>query len=464
MVAGPRNQRYLQGEVVGFRRPLRLYGGPEHRRQIAPQLDLKRFAGLVWSEHNRVDEAAQGFRRLRPAVRLPEGLRELRDLRAVDPGHLRMQEWGRLLRGSKLAFQLFPPGGIRVQLVFHHGRRHAFHDHLDQLFAAGLDAFDLTLDSRVAGAMLHPQTVHLARELFTELLEQFLAQELLLERRQNSCLDLVTPDGEAVVARAFLAGTEACEPIAAGHDVPSAADAALRQTGEQILGPSCEADVACACDRAPCCALAVLRGIPELVAHYPEERNLLGDPLCLRIQPRDPLARVRILHVAQSVPDQTPDVELVVQDSSSSFRVPMNRAGTPRSSEWSWNFVPIQPPGNRFRCDSSHELPEDPFNNRGFHWFDFSLTSRDRPAAQRLHNAVAITESAGRLATFHAPAQASMRLVRKVLQEQRVHRSLEPDVQVRDVAFGEGDDVDAGEGEALEETGGVFLVAAEAVQ
>ena len=51
LVASPRNQRYLQEEVVGFRRPLRLYGRPEHRRQIAPQLNLKRLAGLVWSEH-----------------------------------------------------------------------------------------------------------------------------------------------------------------------------------------------------------------------------------------------------------------------------------------------------------------------------------------------------------------------------------------------------------------------------
>jgi hypothetical protein len=55
-------------------------------------------------------------------------------------------------------------------------------------------------------------------------------------------------------------------------------------------------------------------------------------------------------------------------------------------------------------------------------------------------------------------------LLREVLQEQGVHRPLEPDVQVRDVAFGERDDVHAGEGETLEETRGVFLVAAEAVQ
>jgi hypothetical protein len=57
-----------------------------------------------------------------------------------------------------------------------------------------------------------------------------------------------------------------------------------------------------------------------------------------------------------------------------------------------------------------------------------------------------------------------MRLVRQVLQEQCIHRPLEPDVQVRDVAFGERDDVDTGEGETLEETGGVLLVTTEAVQ
>ncbi len=58
-----------------------------------------------------------------------------------------------------------------------------------------------------------------------------------------------------------------------------------------------------------------------------------------------------------------------------------------------------------------------------------------------------------------------MRLFGQVLQEQRVHRPFfEPDVQVRDVTLGERDDVDAGEGETLEETSGVFLVATETVQ
>src|SRR5206468_11118557 len=79
-----RNQRYLQGEVVGFRRPLRLYGRSQHGRQIPPQLDLKGLAALVWREHDGVHEAAQRLRGLRPAARLLERLRKLCDLRPVD--------------------------------------------------------------------------------------------------------------------------------------------------------------------------------------------------------------------------------------------------------------------------------------------------------------------------------------------------------------------------------------------
>src|SRR5262245_52456066 len=82
LVASPRSQRYLQGEVVGFRRPLRLYGGPEHRRQIATQLDLKRLAGWVWNQHNSVYEAARGLGGLQPGVRLLECLRQFCDFGA----------------------------------------------------------------------------------------------------------------------------------------------------------------------------------------------------------------------------------------------------------------------------------------------------------------------------------------------------------------------------------------------
>ena len=56
------------------------------------------------------------------------------------------------------------------------------------------------------------------------------------------------------------------------------------------------------------------------------------------------------------------------------------------------------------------------------------------------------------------------RTATKILEEQRIHRALAADVQVRDVAFGERDDIHAGEREAFEQTSGVFLVATETIE
>ena len=57
-----------------------------------------------------------------------------------------------------------------------------------------------------------------------------------------------------------------------------------------------------------------------------------------------------------------------------------------------------------------------------------------------------------------------MRLGREVLEEERVHRALEADMQLVDLAFGEGHQRDAGEIEALVERRHVLLVAAQPVE
>src|SRR5690606_29646794 len=237
----------------------------------------------------------QTFRNSRPPVfagglvalyclfehRAPGGAGKLSDLRAVDPGHLRVQERWRLLGGGELRLELFPPGRIRVQLVLHYRRGDALHHHLDQPLAASVEPFDLARRSRQARAMFHPEPVHLARELLAELVEQVLAQELLLEGLQDARFDLVAPDGQAVIARPLLASAETCEAIPAGHEESRATHAALRQSGEQVLRPSRDADVAGACDREAGRLLTVLRRVPQLVAHNPEGRDLSRDPFRL---------------------------------------------------------------------------------------------------------------------------------------------------------------------------------------
>jgi hypothetical protein len=77
---------------------------------------------------------------------------------------------------------------------------------------------------------------------------------------------------------------------------------------------------------------------------------------------------------------------------------------------------------------------------------------------------VAEAKTAAGLPEFHATAQSASCLVGQIFQEERIHRALQPDVEVGDVALCERDDVHAGEGETLEESGRVFLVSAEAIQ
>src|SRR5690606_31594279 len=177
-------------------------------------------------------------------------------------------------------------------------------------------------------------------------------------------------------------------------------------SGEQVLGPSRDADVAGACDREAGRLLTVLRRFPELVAHNPEGRNLPRDPFRLRIQARDALARVRILHVSQPVPNHPADVQLVVQDAGAPFLVPVDRAWTPGSSKRSGDSLLIQAPGNRLWRDAGNVFPEDAFNNGGLRRLDLPLASRDSAAVQRFHHAVAVTETACRLPILDAPAQS----------------------------------------------------------
>src|SRR5262252_8195844 len=50
-------------------------------------------------------------------------------------------------------------------------------------------------------------------------------------------------------------------------------------------------------------------------------------------------------------------------------------------------------------------------------------------------NSVSVAQTTGGLAVLDSATQSAMGLLGQILQEHGVHRALEPDVQVRDVAF-----------------------------
>src|SRR6267142_3875247 len=114
--------------------------------------------------------------------------------------------------------------------------------------------------------MFHPESVHLAGELLAELVEEFLVQELLLQRLEHARFHLVAADGQMVVAASLVACTEASEAVLARHDESGAADSALRQSREQILWPPRADRIASGSDRVSAELLALLCR-PRLVGH-----------------------------------------------------------------------------------------------------------------------------------------------------------------------------------------------------
>ena len=69
----------------------------------------------------------------------------------------------------------------------------------------------------------------------------------------------------------------------------------------------------------------------------------------LRVEPRHALSGVGILHVAQAIPDQAADVELVVENASSALGVSVDRARTPGPAERTGDAFSIQVLGDLFR-------------------------------------------------------------------------------------------------------------------
>jgi predicted transcriptional regulator len=85
--------------------------------------------------------------------------------------------------------------------------------------------------------LLHPEPVHLLRELAAKLLKEVLSHQLVLKRAQHPLFDFLTRDRQLVGAGAAVASAEASKVVARIDDEPGTAFAALRETREQILRP-----------------------------------------------------------------------------------------------------------------------------------------------------------------------------------------------------------------------------------
>lgn len=143
----------------------------------------------------------------------------------------------------------------------------------------------------------------------------------------------------------------------------------------------------------------------------------------------------------------------------------MNGGGSPCRSGGTGDAFGVELPGDRARRDPGGIIIEDAPDDGGLFWVDLALAGDWRAVlAEAAQNVIAVGVAAGGLAGFDPAAQAAPCLVGKILEKERVHRALKPDMQLGDFAFGKGHEANAKEGELLVEPCHIGLVARKPVE
>ena len=132
-------------------------------------------------------------------------------------------------------------------------------------------------------------------------------------------------------------------------------------------------------------ALPYLCGLPQFIIDNAQFGNFGGDPLVARVDAQDAPAGRRVLDVAEPVPDQPADVELVVDEPGAARRVAAQRRIRPQSAIGSGNALVVQALGDRAWADAGGEGAEDAADDLGLSLVDGALAAdRLAPVSARL--------------------------------------------------------------------------------
>lgn len=188
-------------------------------------------------------------------------------------------------------------------------------------------------------------------------------------------------------------------------------------------------------------------------------------PLLGRVRSRDTLAGFRVLDHLDTVEDQQSDIGFVVEEAAAPLEIAVDRGSSPRPADRRRDAVAVEAGRDHPRRHTRRELIEDAPDHPSLLLIHLAK-STDRFAAlvQLLHHAIAVGQAAGRIAVGDAADLAALDLGGKVTKEKRVHGALEADMQFVHRAFGQSDDADAREAQALEQGGNVLLIARQPVE
>ena len=456
-------------------------GGPfEDGDEVAVQRRVRLAPLLAGREDDALDQTPDGVRGLDALLRPVQRFRQARHPAAVDRRDVGVNI-GQVGRGGG------EPGGNLVLARLQRAQpvRHAPHiaavldgrDHRGDLL---LDGGELLPVARARGPALAVEPVGLLRIGPHRLLRRLRRHQAVPEAGHDPLLDDGAPDAPAIGATAGLDVPGADVAVRTAQRVTSAAHAAEQKPGEQIPGPvgavqpvrvRARVCVGRAHDRNDVgvllgqLLLPVLHRLPQLVIDDAKLGNLGDDPLLRRVDPRHLAPGLRVLHEALAVPHQTADVEVVVEQPRAPLRMAPDGRVRPELPCRARNALRVQPPRNRARAHARGELPEDTAHDAGLRLVDRPLAPDEfARSVEGPHHVVAVAHAAARLALLHPAPDPPMGLRREVLQEQRVHRALQADVKLVDLALGERDERHSGEAQVLVEDRNVGLVAAHPVE
>src|SRR5437762_1304491 len=172
----------------------------------------------------------------------------------------------------------------------------------------------------------------------------------------------VEADVEAVAAGTAVARGGTAEQIGADFDVAGPAFAALGQPGDQEARPLARPERLVVQIR-PCVTLeeplSFLHRIPSVLRDDPQLRHVLRDETVGIVQAGDALSGRRVLDIAQPVPDQAADVELIVEDAGTAGGIAIDRRCVPFAAARARNTVSVQFSRNPPRRFAGGELGED---------------------------------------------------------------------------------------------------------
>src|SRR3546814_608826 len=155
-----------------------------------------------------------------------------------------------------------------------------------------------------------------------------------------------------------------------------------------------------------------------------------------------------------------PSVQLVVGVAGARPHVAAEAGVGPRLSRRTGDAFGGEVAGDGVWALTHCKLTENALDDEGLHRVNLALAAHQLAFAVKTpDHPVAIADRLRREALLDPPAQATVRLPRKVFEEQRIHCSLEPDMQFRNLAFGERDQRHASELEMFVEGRDIGLIA-----